>query len=383
MTNFSDGQEAQNPTVNPDATDAHSRYRSVRYFANLDGLRFVCIAMVLWHHAIPIDLPNLKLEGRGFLGVDFFFVLSGYLITTLLLREASRSGSFSLRDFYIRRAIRIIPVYFFVVSAVALYYIVLKGERQYLELVPYYYLFLSNYLVDHIPALTPTWSLSVEEQYYLIWPLLLMVLPARWIVATLALLIALNVLMLTGWFALPAPISIGPLLLRMPNSSYAPILMGSLAAVILHRRSLFDRIWPMASNWFAPLLGVVSLIVAAELLPSDLRGVPYFVIHSIMMFIVISLVVKERNVFSGFLTNRLVARIGVISYGICLYHMVARELTEKALAVLGAPNPWFLLLGYSVVTYVIAEVSFRTLERYFHRFRPRARKDVQEMRQSV
>ncbi len=103
--NFSPDRETTDP---PGFDD----YRAARRFSNLDGLRFICIALVLWHHANPFPDSPLNLFGRGFLGVDFFFVLSGFLITTLLLREADAHGRFSLRDFYLRRIIRIIPVYF-------------------------------------------------------------------------------------------------------------------------------------------------------------------------------------------------------------------------------------------------------------------------------
>lgn len=88
--------------------------------------------------------PPLLLT-RGFLGVDFFFVLSGFLITTLLLRETAQRGRFSLRDFYRRRIVRIVPVYFFVVTIASVYSVLIKGETQYAGLVPYYYLFLSNF----------------------------------------------------------------------------------------------------------------------------------------------------------------------------------------------------------------------------------------------
>lgn len=93
--------------------------------------------MVLWHHAQPIKVQGLPILDRGFLGVDFFFVLSGFLITTLLLREADRYGSFSLKNFYLRRIIRIIPVYFFVVTGVSVYYILIEGQTEYLELLPW------------------------------------------------------------------------------------------------------------------------------------------------------------------------------------------------------------------------------------------------------
>jgi len=199
----------------------------------------------------------------------------------------------------------------------------LKGERQYLELLPYYYLFLSNFLTGDIPTLSPTWSLSVEEQYYLIWPLLLLLLPGRWIGTVLSLIIIGNVLIMTGKVWVPDPIKIGPLLLRMPNATYAPILMGSLAAVLLHTRTIFERIWPVASHRAASIVGVIALVAAMEFLPEDLKGVPNLIVHSLMTFILITLVVQKQNLFSPLLTNPLIARIGAISYGIYLYHLLA------------------------------------------------------------
>lgn len=351
----------------------HAQYRSVKHFANLDGLRFICIAMVVWHHANPIDLPNIQLENRGFLGVDFFFVLSGYLITTLLLREASTYGDFSLRDFYLRRMIRIFPVYYFVVTMVAFYYIVIDGQRHFLDLLPYYYLFLSNFLVGDIPTLAPTWSLSVEEQYYLIWPLLLLLLPKKWVIPALSLLIAVNVISLTGWVWVPDAVAAGPLLFQMPNPTYAPILMGSLAAVILHNKSLFERVWPFVSHGSAPIIGIVLLIAAMEFSPGDLRGIPNFVVHSLMTYVIVTLVAQERNPLSPFFTNRLISRIGAISYGIYLYHLLALDVANRTLSFLGIQTPWLVLIFYSILSCIIAEVSFRTLESYFRRFRPQPR----------
>lgn len=351
-------------------------YRSVKHFVNLDGLRFFCIAMVLWHHAIPIDIPGIKLEFRGFLGVDFFFVLSGYLITTLLVRESSNYGNFSIRDFYIRRIIRIVPVYYFVVSSVAFYYIIVDGQDHYLEIILYYYIFLSNFLISDIPTLGPSWSLSVEEQYYLVWPVLLLFLSKRLVVPLLSVLILANVLIMTGWFWTPEPMAAGPLVFQMPNATYAPILMGSLAAVVLHNRSAFELISPFLSHWAAPLTGFSLLIVAMEFLPGDLRGIPNFIIHSIMTLLLITLVIKERNLFSPVLTNRLISRVGTISYGIYLYHLIALDITNRALAIFDLSSPWLVLTGYSIVSCLMAEVSFRTLEAYFRRFRPQPRSKV-------
>ncbi len=222
------------------AVAAHEKYRETRFFGSLNGLRFLCIIAVMWHHSPAFGSldKSIMLLNRGFLGVDFFFVLSGFLITTLLLREEARDGRFSLRGFYWRRALRIVPVYFLVVTVLSFYWIVVKGQGHLTPLVPYYYLFLSNMLVEDIPLLSITWSLAAEEQYYLIWPMLLLIVPAwgRMRLWVLLALIAFCVFSAAGLFA---PLGVRPVateyaIWKLPASSYSAILIGSLAAIVLH-----------------------------------------------------------------------------------------------------------------------------------------------------
>src|SRR6056297_989456 len=318
-------------------------YQERRHFANLDGLRFVCISMVLWHHATPGGLQEIQILSRGFLGVDFFFVLSGFLITTLLLREAREYGQFSIRDFYIRRALRILPVYAFVVSAVAFYYVGIKGRSDLAELVPFYSLFLSNFLTDHIPTLSITWSLSVEEQYYLIWPLLMLLLARRSLVWLALIVVAANVL----------------------GS------MGALLAMALdHPRghALATRV--LGGRWTA-LAGFALLALAIHLTPFEIRGWPNLLIHSLMTATLAALVLREDNAGLAVLRQPMIARVGAISYGIYLYHLIALDIANRAFGLAGIANYWVLLAAYSLLSVLIAEVSFRTLEAWFRRFRPK------------
>jgi len=344
-------------------------YKARKRFANLDGLRFFCIFFVLWHHAPAIDTSQFTLLARGFLGVDFFFVLSGYLITTLLLREAETYGSFSLKNFYIRRAIRIIPVYFFVVSIVALYYIGVKGQTDYLGHLPYYYLFLSNFLTDHIPTLSPTWSLSVEEQFYLIWPLLLMLLPKRLVVPVGIALIAVNLAGIMGLLG-GTPIPFDLLLIKLPSSTYAPLIMGALLAYLLNNRDSFHALATVFGGRWTALGFTALLLVLVHFLPSDLRGLPNFAIHLTMTAILAALVIREDSIGYQILQSSPIVRFGAVSYGIYLYHLLALDVTNRVAGMLDVTNGWALLIAYSLLSYLVAEISFRTLEAYFHRFRP-------------
>lgn len=345
-------------------------YLGRRHFANLDGLRFVCISMVLWHHATPGDLQAIQILSRGFLGVDFFFVLSGFLITTLLLREARDYGQFSLRDFYIRRALRILPVYVFVVSAVSFYYVGIKGRSDLADLVPFYYLFLSNFLTDHIPTLSITWSLSVEEQYYVIWPLLMLLLSRRPLVWLALIVVAANVLGSMGAFGLTAP-QIGALTLKLPNATYAPIIMGALLALALdHPRGHALAARVLGGRWTA-LTGFALLALAIHLTPFEIRGWPNLLIHTLMTATLAALVLREDNGGLAVLRRPMIARVGAISYGIYLYHLIALDIANRAFGLAGVAHDWALLVAYSLLSVLIAEVSFRTLEAWFRRFRPK------------
>jgi len=334
------------------------------HFGDLDGLRFLCIALVLWHHCNPLLASEVRIVQRGFLGVDFFFVLSGFLITTLILREIRRDGDFSLLGFYRRRALRILPPYYLLVTAVSAYFILAKGEVQWSELVPYYYLFLSNFLTEHIPLLGITWSLSVEEQYYALWPLLIVLLPRAAIVPVLLVLIAANVLVSGG--LIPAdPISIPPLLLSLPNATFAPILMGSLAAWMLDRPqgyAALDRLtgWKGASLF---LLALVFLLFQAT--PPDVRGWPNLVIHGSMTLALVALVIRPANMLSPLFRWKPVARVGRVSYGIYLYHLIALHIAQGLFGVLGLESTWALLLSYSLLSIMLAEISFRYYESRF------------------
>jgi peptidoglycan/LPS O-acetylase OafA/YrhL len=358
----------------PTAASTHKAYLARKHFANLDGLRFICIAMVLWHHARPDVLDGITLFRRGFLGVDFFFVLSGFLITTLLLREAATFGSFSLRDFYLRRIIRIFPVYFFVVGVVSFQVIVINGKEEYAEYVPYYLLFLSNYLVGDIPTLSITWSLAVEEQFYVIWPLLLLVTPPRFLLPVTVGLIAINVLSAAEILGGGRHASVGLLEIPLVPSVFSAILVGSLLALLMHRAASFAVLARLLGGRAAAFAGFAALVMFLSLAPGRLEVWHDFVIWLLMAAILAALVIREDNAFLGVLRNRFVARIGVVSYGMYLYHLVALHFVNAGLNAAGLHGPWTVLLVYSVASYVIAEISFRTLEAYFRRFRPAPRR---------
>jgi peptidoglycan/LPS O-acetylase OafA/YrhL len=162
--------------------------------ASLDGLRAFSILLVLLGHTAYSDgSPRLiaPFQHVGNIGVRFFFVISGFLITTLLLKEWSKSGSISLRSFYLRRVLRIFPAVYVLIGVIAI-----LGAYGFIHLKAHEVLYASTFLMNYHDYknfwLGQLWSLSVEEQFYLIWPGLLVLAGVRrsfrvaWIIVIVA-----------------------------------------------------------------------------------------------------------------------------------------------------------------------------------------------------
>jgi peptidoglycan/LPS O-acetylase OafA/YrhL len=153
------------------AGEEYGLFAETKKFGSLDGLRAIAILAVVWHHA-GAAVPGWQISTRGFLGVDLFFVISGFLIVTLLLREQQHTDTISLSNFYIRRFLRIFPPYYLLLLVVGTM-AYLNPARSSSEAVkrdlPYALLYLSN-LVPIYSQLSISWSLSVEEQFYIVVP---------------------------------------------------------------------------------------------------------------------------------------------------------------------------------------------------------------------
>ncbi len=355
----------------PEFLPAHRAYAETRHFASLNGLRFLCIGAVLWHHS-PANtaISGPRLLERGFVGVDFFFVLSGFLITTLLLREERRTGRISLAGFYRRRALRILPAYLLLVTLLSAYWIGVKGQWDLLGMVPYYYAFLANFLKGDIPLLSITWSLSVEEQYYLLWPALLIALPlsARLRTGVLAVLIGLCLLAMLGladWLDLPR-LETRHAVFSLPGMSYMAILCGSLTAVLLHDPAGFRWLWRLCAWRGAPLALFALLLSYLHLTPDSLLGWPALGMDVLMALCLASLVVREDHALRPALTFAPVARVGEVSYGIYLYHLIGLHVANLILP----QAAWGVTLLYPLIAVAIAEASFRGFERHFLALKP-------------
>jgi len=144
----------------------------MKYTITLDGIRGIAIlSVLLFHYGMPY------LSG-GFYGVDIFFVLSGFLITSILLKEVSESGTISFKDFYVKRILRLFPALCFMLLLYGLmaFFFAINPQRHYIDMAIVFF-YLSNWSrafnFKHPAEMGHTWSLSIEEQFYLIWPAIL------------------------------------------------------------------------------------------------------------------------------------------------------------------------------------------------------------------
>ncbi len=340
----------------------------------LDGLRAFAVLVVLAFHLWPSKVPG------GFLGVDFFFVISGYLITTLLLREKAKNGHIKLSAFWTRRARRLLPALILVVtSSVAIAWLVntdllvnikrqvfgaLTFSTNWVEIVAG-----TDYFADSARALFVTfWSLAVEEQFYVFWPILLIGLTAVVASTSLRTLIALvaaaasAVLMAVmydpQW---PTRVYYGT-----DTHSFGLMIGVALAFALSNAGKLLEnKLWhafrPVVG--FAALAGLISLVIFVESeAPSTYRyGI---LIGSLLSAATVAVLPGVPTIFTNLCRVRAIAWVGERSYGIYLWHWPVLLIVASATsATLDGDGPgWVTALIVICVTFLLSAASFRWVE---------------------
>jgi peptidoglycan/LPS O-acetylase OafA/YrhL len=223
--------------------------------------------------------------------------------------------------------------------------------------LPFAALYLSNFVVM-LSAIGITWSLAVEEQFYLVIPAMQKYANRSfpWI---LPLLYVAAVLPTFGWFAsLPA---------FFKETTFGPILLGVMLAYVLDDLQAWNFAARIVGHRLASALALVLVLTACTYPASDISGWPRMTIHFALLTLLASCVVREQHVLRPLLTWGPVRRIGVVSYGIYLYHMLGLDVMLKAHQTGGR-----LFFGTLALTWVMAEVSFRTFEAKFLAMKNRA-----------
>jgi len=394
------------PQSVPPAQDSTAEIRAravVPYLPGLDGLRAVAVVAVIFYHA-----NHSWLKG-GFLGVEVFFVISGYLITLLLLAESTRNGRINLRDFWLRRARRLLPALWTLLVGVTVYVAIfrrselgnLRGDvvAGFTYVTNWFQIHTgSSYFSDfgYVP-LRHLWSLAVEEQFYLLWPLLMLVvmkvgrrrLPA---VGFAFLLASIGIAVLCGWIYRTGPVGD---ITQTPNQ-YFSFLGRDVSRIDFAYLSTVTRmgglfIGAALAIWWRPwsvtrariasrgaaldivgLIGLTGLGVMMWRFQNVVAGTEEgargydllyrggFFFVGLASVAVIAAVTHPTAVLGRVvLGNRVFVWIGQRSYGLYLYHWAIFQFSRK-LAGKELTMPQFL--GLMAVTLVVTELSYRLIE---------------------
>lgn len=316
---------------------ARSASMRLGYVPALDGLRGIAILLVVAYHYTGYSIPL----GGGY-GVDLFFVLSGFLITTLLLEEREATGQIRLRNFYLRRARRLLPALVVLLSAYLIYNAILGHDA--LLTVADYGLYFGNiyYVAGHGVAnngLDHLWSLAEEEQFYLVWPLLLLLVartrrPVYWIAALVIALVAYRSTLIVDGATMHR-------MYRAPDTHSEGLLLGAVLAFL--RRQGFT-----AGEW-AGKLGV-ALAVPPVIVWMWGIGLPVFELGAVLL---VAAAVGDTEIARA-LSVRPLVWLGQRSYSFYLWHFTVLWAFGLSRALLALP-----------LAFACALLSYRFVEQWF------------------
>lgn len=336
----------------------------MQYRREVDGLRALAVLPVILFHA------GLAGFSGGFVGVDVFFVISGYLITTILVSDLVQ-GRFSIARFYERRARRILPAFFFVVLACLPFmwlWLLASDMKDFSRSLVAVSVFASNILFwkeinyfDNATDLKPllhTWSLAVEEQFYVFFPLLLAALwrvRRRWLVLLVA-LIAVVSLAFAQWLTVREP---NANFFLLPSRAWE-LLIGALVALRLANAGDADARRP----WAAPLALVGFALICGAVFMFD-EGTPVPGVQALIPTVGTALVILYGRAEVGIgrvLAHPALVGIGLISYSAYLWHQPLFALARHR-----SPEtpPTSIFLGLSLLSLALAYLSWRFVERPF------------------
>ena len=351
--------------------------KPARHIASIDGLRAIAVTAVVLYHLGISWIPG------GFLGVDLFFVISGYVITRLILDSINRSSALDLRAFYWARLRRIYPGFLFMVFSTIIFIGVWAPEaiKRFLTDLPYALTGTMNWslvarhqdyfeAIGRPPLLQHTWSLAVELQFYLIWPIILLTVLkyfGKKNVARAALLIA----MISG-----AALFIVSLRLDASNAQQVShvyfgtdthslgLFLGAALAVSWIPQNLSANIEKRAQD-VVDGIGVVGLLglIGTFLFIDEANATLYriaFPLAGIFGCLVIISLVHPASRFAPIISSAPFAWIGQRSYGIYIWHWVIFQVTRPSVDLTG--DTWALYLARVLLVLALADISLRWVE---------------------
>ena len=350
-----------------------------KYLPSIDSLRALAVLAVIIYHVDVNYLPG------GFLGVDLFFVLSGYLISSLIIKEYRKTGSLNLYNFYIRRARRLLPAVYFMIT-IGLVVMVLFNEvllrKSHLDAI-FGYIYSSNWwyifhkldYFDSFGAQSPfkhLWSLAIEEQFYMIFPLLFLLINRKKKSKDgtyklnknfLYVVLGLILVSLIAHILLFDINNISRIYFGTDTRAFS-LLVGVVGAILYPMEKLHAKVTPQQNIMYS----VISLVSIATLITVMIYTSEYntwlyrggFLLVAIIGLIVIISSGKQHTLMSRLLSFKPVVFIGKISYSLYLWHFPILVLTTPV-SEIGNPNIIFVILRI-ILTFALATASYVFVE---------------------
>ncbi len=351
--------------------------RGIRYIPAIDGLRAVAVIAVMLYHLGFTWIPG------GFLGVDLFFVISGYVITRLLLDSIQRSGGLDLRAFYKARIRRLFPPLVFMIFVTIIYISIWAPEtmRRFVSDSPFALLGGMNWwlvfrhtdyfdTISRPPLLQHTWSLGVEAQFYLIWPLILLLVLRQFGKAKIpgaALFIAAisGIALLLVSFGVDAANASQVSHVYFGTDTHSiGLFLGAALAVSWVPQNLQEQVNKRAQD-FIDGIGVIGFVglLGVFLLVNENDPTLYklaFPLAGLFGCAILTSIVHPASRFAPILSSKIAVWIGERSYAIYLWHWVVFQLTRPAVDLEG--STWALYTLRILVVFALADISLRLVE---------------------
>ena len=350
-----------------------------KYLPSIDSLRALAVLAVIIYHVDVNYLPG------GFLGVDLFFVLSGYLISSLIIKEYKKTGSINLYNFYIRRARRLLPAVYFMITVGIVVMVMFNGvllKKSHLDAI-FGYIYSSNWwyifhkldYFDSFGSQSPfkhLWSLAIEEQFYMIFPLLFLLINRKKKDKDgfhklnrnfLYVILGVILVSLIAHIILFDINNISRIYFGTDTRAFS-LLVGVVGAILYPIDKLNTKITPQENI----LYSVVSLLSIATLITIMIYTSEYntwlyrggFLLVAILGIIIIISSGKQHTVMAKLLSFKPVVFIGKISYSLYLWHFPILVLTTPV-SEIGNPNIFYVILRV-ILTFIVAIISYVFVE---------------------
>jgi peptidoglycan/LPS O-acetylase OafA/YrhL len=350
--------------------------QSFVFYPQLDSLRAIAVLLVIISHWFSADHFLNRYTANGIMGVTLFFVLSGYLITSILLKnkagvEAGSSLRKAFKIFYIRRSLRIFPIYYLLLL-IAL----VLGLSNVRESFWWHFFYGSNFYFwvkgGFLGHLSHFWSLAVEEQFYLVWPAIILLTPRRHLIYTL--LVGILVAVLFRYFIITDTSQMGRFLMPSSLDSFC------IGGILVYGR-LSERVWYAhfikRKRLFVSLAFFLLLAVHLDFF-SQLSRAAWMALYLLLISVAFGIIINrvacyvDTPVLKQFLDNPVLLYLGKISYGLYLFHNFVPYLYGLKLPIFLQPYSMYIAQGLRLFLLIlIASVSWYLWEKPFLRFKER------------